>query len=75
MTNFIFKSTVELTCKKISQQLLVVLAEQRYQRADLNEIKFMLHKLVTTKDLQTTVDNFYDRDDMSSNAEQEAEQV
>ncbi len=57
MTNFIFKSPSDL--QKISQQLKVLLAEQVHQRSDLNEIKFMLHKLQSNKDLQDTVDKYY----------------
>ncbi len=57
MTNFIFKSPA--TYKKLANQLEVVLTEQRHQRSDLNEIKFMLHKLVNNNDLQETVDRFY----------------
>ncbi len=57
MTNFIFKSPG--TYKKLASTLEVLLAEQRHQRSDLNEIKFMLHKLLTNKDLQKTVDDFY----------------
>ncbi len=57
MTNFIFKSTG--TYKKLANTLEVLLAEQRHQRADLSEIKFMLHKLLTNKDLQDTTDKFY----------------
>ncbi len=58
MTNFIFKSST--TYKKLANQLEVILAEQRHQRADLQEIKFILHKLQNNKDLQTTVDKFYE---------------
>ncbi len=58
MTNFIFKS--QATYKKLANTLEVVLAEQRHQRADLQELKFMVHKLLTNKDLQTTVDEYYD---------------
>ncbi len=60
MTNFIFKSQAT-TLKKLANQLEVLLAEQRLQRADLQEVKFMLHKLQNNKDLQTTVDKFYSR--------------
>ncbi len=59
MTNFIFKS--QGTYKKLANQLEVLLNEQRAQRADLQEIKYMLHKLQNNKDLQTTVDKFYAR--------------
>ncbi len=57
MTNFIFKSPSDL--QKISQQVKVLLNEQRAQRSDLNEIKYMLHKLQSNKDLQDTVDKYY----------------
>ncbi len=57
MTNFIFKSPSDL--QKISQQIKVLLAEQVHQRSDLSEIKFMLHKLQSNKDLQDTVDKYY----------------
>ncbi len=58
MTNFIFKS-VSTDLQKISQQLKILLVEQRQQRSDLSEIKFMLHKLQNNKDLQETVDKYY----------------
>ncbi len=61
MTNFIFKS--HETYKKLANTLQVILAEQRHQRADLQELKFMVHKLLTNKDLQNTVDKFYDEKD------------
>ncbi len=57
MTNFIFKSST--TLKKLANQLESILTEQRMQRSDLNEIKFMLHKLQNNKDLQETVDKYY----------------
>ncbi len=59
MPNFIFKS--QGTYKKLANTLEVLLSEQRHQRADLSEIKFMLHKLLTNKDLQETTDKFYDK--------------
>ncbi len=57
MTNLFFKSPA--TYKKLANQLEVSLNEQRLQRADLAEIKFMLHKLLNNKDLQETVDKYY----------------
>ncbi len=57
MTNFIFKSST--TLKKLANTLQVILAEQRLQRADLQEVKFMLHKLQSEKNLQETVDKYY----------------
>jgi len=59
MTNFIFKSPA--TYKKLANQVEVLLAEQRHQRADLQEIKFILHKLQNNKDLQETVDKYYEK--------------
>ncbi len=63
MTNFIFKS--QGTYKKLANQIETVLTEQRHQRSDLQEIKFMLHKLLTNKDLKDTTDAFYDKPDVS----------
>ncbi len=59
MTNFIFKSARGGLVKKLALQIETVLSEQKHQRCDLQEIKFMLHKLLTNKDLQKTVDDFY----------------
>ncbi len=57
MTNFIFKS--QGTYKKLASQLDMILSEQRNQRADLQEVLFQLHKLLTNADLQTQVEDFY----------------
>ncbi len=57
MTNFIFKSPG--TFKKISNQLEMILSEQRHQRADLQYIKNMLQFLKNDKNLQTQVSDFY----------------
>ncbi len=59
MTNFIFKSAKGGLVKKFANTIEIILSEQRHQRADLNEIKFMLHKLITNKDLKDTTDKFY----------------
>ncbi len=60
MTNFIFKSK-GLTKNSPIQiaKLDLILKEQIQVRSDLNEIKFLLHKLQNNKDLQETVDKFY----------------
>ncbi len=60
MTNFIFKSK-GLTKNSPIQiaKLDLILKEQIQVRSDLNEIKFMLHKLQNSDDLQKTVDKFY----------------
>ncbi len=57
MTNFIFKS--QTTFKKISNQLEVILAEQRKQRADLQYALSLLKYLKNDKNLQTQVSDFY----------------
>ncbi len=57
MTNFIFKSPSDL--QKISQQLQVILAEQRHQRADLQYLKTLCQYLKHDKNLQETVDKYY----------------
>ncbi len=61
MTNFIFKSpaTYKKLANKVEACLDVLLKEQRLQRSDLNEIKYLLHKLQNAKDLQDTVDKYY----------------
>ncbi len=71
MTNFIFKS--QATYKKLANSLEVLLAEQRLQRSDLQEIKFILHKLQNNRDLQTTVDKFYARDESVSETDEESD--
>ncbi len=57
MTNFIFKSPSDL--QKISQQLKVLLTEQKHQRSDLAYIKTMLQFLKNDKTLQKQVDDYY----------------
>ncbi len=59
MNKFIFKSANRLV-KNSSNTIETVLTEQRHQRSDLAEIKFMLHKLLNNKDLQDTVDKYYE---------------
>ncbi len=58
MKNFIFKSEADFH-KIVFNKLEMLLNEQRHQRADLTEVKYMLHKLQNNKDLQETVDKFY----------------
>ncbi len=57
MTNFIFKS--QATFKKISNQLDMILAEQRKQRADLQYVLILLKSLKNDANLQKTVEDFY----------------
>ncbi len=57
MTNFIFKS--QATFKKISNQLEMILTEQRKQRADLQYVLVLLKYLKNDKELQKTVEDYY----------------
>ncbi len=59
MTNFIFKS--QGTFKKISNQLEMILTEQRKQRADLQYVLILLKSLKNDSNLQKTVDDFYSK--------------
>ncbi len=60
MTNFIFKSKgLTKNSPILVSKLDLLLKEQSMQRSDLNEIKYILHKLQNNKDLQDTVDKFY----------------
>ncbi len=63
MTNFIFKS--QGTFKKISNILEMILAEQRHQRQDNIQILFLLNKVLTDKNLQKQVDQYFDQDETS----------
>ncbi len=61
MTNFIFKSSARTTdLQKISQQLQVLLSEQRNQRSDLALVLRQLDKLINADNLQKQVDEFYE---------------
>ncbi len=57
MSNFIFKSPSDL--KKISQQIQVLLAEQRLQRGDLQELLFQMKKVTNQFNLEDTVKGYY----------------
>ncbi len=63
MTNFIFKSQGLIS--KISNQLDIILAEQRHARSDNVLMLSLLHKLVINKHLQKQVDDFYPAEDES----------
>ncbi len=69
MTNFIFKS--QGTYKKLCQQLVIIQSELRHQRADNVLILAMLSKLVTNKELQTQVDDFYETSPQTDHDDQE----
>ncbi len=57
MTNFIFKSASDF--KKISQQIQVLLNEQRLQRGDLQELLFQMKKVTNQFNLEETVKGYY----------------
>ncbi len=57
MTNFIFKSPSDL--QKISQQIQVILTEQRLQRGDLQELLFQMKKVTNQFNLEETVKGYY----------------
>ncbi len=59
MTNFIFKSPSDL--QKISQQIKVLLAEQRLQRSDLHYIKLELAKITNQFNLEKQVSEYYNK--------------
>ncbi len=58
MTNFIFKS--QGTYKKLCQQLVIIQNELRAQRQDNVQILFLLNKLLTDKNLQKQVDEYFE---------------
>ncbi len=64
MTNFIFKS--QGTYKKLANQLSIIQSELRAQRQEHIEILFKLNKLVNDKNLQTQVDNYFEKDPFGS---------
>ncbi len=75
MTNFIFKSASRLVKNSpttlddlmgfLSTKINYIQAEQRHQRADLHEMKLMINRLLTDKQLQTQVDEYFDSDNDS----------
>ncbi len=68
MTNFIFKS--QWTYKKLANKLEIVQSELRHQRQDNREILFLLNKLVTDKNLQKQVDDYFEKDPFGSSFQQ-----
>ncbi len=60
MTNFIFKS--QGTYKKLCQQLAIIQNELRAQRQDNTQILYLLNKLLTDKNLQKQVDEYFEED-------------
>ncbi len=60
MTNYLFKSGQKPDLQIIRNQLEFLLAEQRNQRHDLKQLQISINKLSHNKDLQDTVDKYFD---------------
>ncbi len=64
MKNFIFKSSKDFgLIKNVFNKLDMVLAELRHQRQDSVQILFLLNKILTDKNLQKQVDQYFEEDD------------
>ncbi len=61
MKNFIFKSEADFH-KIVFNKLDMLLAEQRKQRMDLTTIIRLVTSIRIDKNLQTTVDKYFDED-------------
>ncbi len=61
MKNFIFKSEADFH-KIVFNKLDMLLAEQRHQRRDLSVLLSLVKTLSIDKDLQNTVDQYFDED-------------
>ncbi len=64
MTNFIFKS--QGTYKKLCLKLDIIQSELRHQRADNQQILFLLNKLLVNKTLQDQTDEYFTEDEVKS---------
>ncbi len=63
MNNFIFKSSkglIKNSSLNLDNRMDMLLKEQRCQRADLQDVKLMLNKLLIDKHLQSQVDDYFD---------------
>ncbi len=65
MKNFIFKSQEDFH-KIVFNKLVMLLDEQRHQRADLSDINRLLKFLINDKNLQKQVDDYFEEDDETS---------
>ncbi len=64
MTNFIFKS--QGLIKNVDNKLTMILSELRHQRSDNTQILYLLNKLIVDKNLQTQVDDYFEKDPFGS---------
>ncbi len=66
MNNLFFKSSTGLkkndtiNSESLDRQLEFILAEQRHQRTDLQDIKRMINRLLIDKHLQQQVDEYFE---------------
>ncbi len=61
MSSFIFKS--QGLIKKLNNKLEIIQSELRHQRADNQQILFLLNKLLVNKNLQHQVDEYFEEGD------------
>ncbi len=75
MKNFIFKST-DADFKKMFQLIETIQKNVLYLTYNLDRVNKEIHKLVTDKDLQKQVDEYFEEDPFGSafNASQKAKQ-
>ncbi len=62
MNRFIFKSAnglIKNASGNLDNSLKMLLAEQRHQRSDLQDLKLMVNKLLVDKHLQMQVDEYF----------------
>ncbi len=62
MNNFIFKSSkglIKNSSESLGNRLDMILAEQRHQRSDLQDVLKMIQKLLIDKHLQMQVDEYF----------------
>ena len=64
MTNFIFKS--QGTYKKLVLKLEIIQSELRHARVDHTQMLLLLNKLMHDRNLQTQVDEYFDKDPFGS---------
>ncbi len=64
MKNFIFKSEADFH-KIVFNKLDMLLAEQRHQRRDLSVLLRLVKTLEIDRNLQNTVDKYFDEDETS----------
>ncbi len=69
MIKSLFKSSTGLTnnltinIASLDRKIGFILAEQRKQRTDLQDIKRMINRITIDKHLQEEVDNYFDKED------------